>query len=416
MSSGDPLGDGGFQAFFTELARLFGGPQGDPWQAATQLAVQLANEGRAESNVDPLVRVELESLVRVAELQVAQSTGLTSNAGERVEAVTRGEWSRRSITAYRPFLERFAEALGRAQSELGPLDPNDPFAAILAPLMGLMGPMLVSVSAGSMIGHLGQDALGQYDLPVPRRGEEILLVPANIDRRAEEWDVPPTELRLWVLIQQLACHRTLKIPHVGRRLEALLIDFAGAFRPDTQALEARLGDLGSLGDLTNPGALGGLGGMGGLLEDPDALLSALRSPGQDLLVPQLEALLAAVLGYVDHTVDQICRNLVPAHAVIRGHLRDRMAHTVAADRFMERLLGLEVTTATVDRGRTFVDGVVDRAGVAGLERLWADELDLPTSAELDAPGLWLARIGIDSDTGDALDFDIPDDLSGLDDA
>ncbi|MBW3615339.1 MAG: hypothetical protein KY439_08540, partial [Actinobacteria bacterium] len=79
----------------------------------------------------------------------------------------------------------------------------------------------------------------------------------DIDRRAEEWDVPPTELRLWVLIQQLACHRTLKIPHVGRRLEALLIDFAGAFRPDTQALEGRLGDLGSLGDLTNPGALGG---------------------------------------------------------------------------------------------------------------------------------------------------------------
>jgi putative hydrolase len=412
VSSGDPLGDGGFQAFFADLARLFGGPQGDPWQAATQLAVQLASEGRPEPNVDPLVRVELESLVRVAELQVGQRTGLTGAAGERVEAVTRGKWSRRSVAAYKPLFERFAEALGRAQSELGAPDPGDPLSAMLAPLFDLMGPMLVSVSAGSMIGHLGQDALGQYDLPVPRSGHDILVVPTNIDRRAEEWDLAPTDLRLWVLVQQIATHRVLEIPHVGRRLEALLIDFAAAFRPNADALESQLGDITSLEDLTR---LGGLGGMGGLFEDPDNLLSALRSPAQDLLVPQLEAMVAAVLGYVDHTVDAICGNLVPASGEIRQRMRERTGHSVPADRFMERLLGLEVTTRTLDRGRSFVDGVVERSGDAGLERLWADELDLPTAAEIDAPGLWLARIGVDSDSGAGPSFEIPDDLSGLDD-
>lgn len=412
MSSGDPLGDGGFQAFFADLARLFGGPQGDPWQAASQLAVQLANEGRAEPNVDPLVRVELESLVRVAELQVGQRTGSSGAAGERVEAVTRAEWSKRSVTAYKPLFDRFAEALGRAQGELGAPDPSDPLGAMLGPLFSLMGPMLVSVSAGSMIGHLGQDALGQYDLPVPRASQEILVVPSNIDRRAEDWDIASTDLRLWVLVQQIATHRTLKIPHVGRRLEALLIDFAAAFRPNAEALEAQLGDITSIEDLTR---LGGMGGMGGLLEDPDKLLSALRSPAQDLLVPQLEALVAAVLGYVDHVVDAISDGLISASAEIRQRMRDRTGNSVPADRFMERLLGLEVTTRTLDRGRGFVDGVVQRAGQTGLDRLWADELDLPTAAEIDAPGLWLARIGVDTDGDSGITFEIPDDLSGLDD-
>jgi len=53
-----------------------------------------------------------------------------------------------------------------------------------------------------------------------------------------------------------------------------------------------------------------------------------------------------------------------------------------------------------------------------LNRLWSDELDLPTPAEVDAPGLWLARIGFD-ETGAESDLDggmeAPDDLSGLDD-
>ena len=58
------------------------------------------------------------------------------------------------------------------------------------------------------------------------------------------------------------------------------------------------------------------------------------------------------------------------------------------------LFGLDVGQAEVDRGRAFVNGVVERAGEDALARLLGDELDLPTPAEVDAPGLWLARIGL----------------------
>ena len=36
-------------------------------------------------------------------------------------------------------------------------------------------------------------------------------------------------------------------------------------------------------------------------------------------------------------------------------------------------------------------------GAQGLEPLWSDEKALPTPAEIDAPGLWLARIDLPSE-------------------
>jgi uncharacterized protein (DUF2342 family) len=64
------------------------------------------------------------------------------------------------------------------------------------------------------------------------------------------------------------------------------------------------------------------------------------------------------------------------------------------ERFAARLLGLELGRGQYERGATFVRGVVERAGEDGLLRLWATERELPTPAELDAPGLWLARIDL----------------------
>ena len=61
---------------------------------------------------------------------------------------------------------------------------------------------------------------------------------------------------------------------------------------------------------------------------------------------------------------------------------------------MERLFGLELGQAQYDRGQAFVRGVLERAGDDGLNRLWRSAAELPTPAEIDAPGLWLARIDL----------------------
>jgi uncharacterized protein (DUF2342 family) len=96
-------------------------------------------------------------------------------------------------------------------------------------------------------------------------------------------------------------------------------------------------------------------------------------------------------------------------------LRRRRVEADESDRFVERLLGLELTQAVYDRGEAFVAGVVQRAGKDGLDRLWSAEEALPTPADVDAPGLWLARLGLADDLpDDEQTFEIPDDLSELD--
>lgn len=406
MSDGPDPGD---DFPFFDLSNLLAGGGGSPWATAAQLAANIASDGGAEPNLDPLLRMQIENLVRVAELHVAQATGISLPSTTTVEPVTRTEWARRSIEAYRPFFERFGEALGSALQAGDLPTGGDPFAQMLAQMMNSVGPMLVSASAGSMIGHLGQSALGQYDLPVPRATNGVLVVPTTIDATAAEWGVPVDDLRLWVLVHELTAHAVLSTPHVGRRLESLLIDFAAAFRPDPEAIGQEL-DLD-----TGPPDLARIQELSAQFNDPDQLLAMMRSPAHDLLVPQLAALEAAVLGFVSHTVATICSGLVAGHDQIARRFRRRWIDVAPADRFMERLLGLEITETLLDRGDAFVAGVLERAGDDGLARLWADELDLPTAAEIDAPGLWLARIGADSESGGRLTAEVPDDLSALDD-
>ncbi len=419
MSSSNPLG-GDFPFF--DFSSIFGGMNtGDPWKAAADMAVSIASDGGAEPNLDPVDRIQTEELSRVAELHVNQAVGLSLPADTRISPVTRSVWTRRSLDAHRPLFERFGEALSSGlqddSDEVMPSDGNltdealseaqmpDITAKMMEQMFAALGPMLVSTSAASMMGHLGQRTLGQYDLPIPRNSNEVLVIPTSIDSVAAEWDVPTEDLRLWVLVHELSAHAVLSVPHVGARLESLLLDFASAFRPNTELIGEKFGSMTDLSQIQE---------LSESLSDPDTVLSMLRSPAHDLLMPQLDALVAAVLGFVDHTVSEICRGLVLTHEIIRDRFRQRWVDVAPADRFMERLFGLEIDESTLRRGENFIDGIVERAGDDGLARLWADELDLPTAAEVDAPGLWLARIGLDGDF-EGGGMEVPDDLSGLDD-
>ena len=129
--------------------------------------------------------------------------------------------------------------------------------------------------------------------------------------------------------------------------------------------------------------------------------------------------MATIEGYVDHVLDGIGGRLLPEYDRVTEALRRRRVEFGPERRFVERLFGLELRQATFDRGAAFIDGIVARAGEQVTTQLWADVEHLPTPAELDAPGLWLARVGIETDDLDDLPeldepFEIPDFLD-LDD-
>jgi putative hydrolase len=399
--------------FFGDLARLFNqGPMS--WDAARQLAMQIATDGKSEPNVDPMDRMLLEQLTRVADLQVAAETGLSTSVAGRplaIVPVNRSQWVQRSADAYRPLLEKIAGALtGDAAARLrdaepDPADPSggDPMAAFFGQIGRLIGPVMVGMTSGSMIGHLARRSLGQYDLPVPRPpSDELLLVAPNVHEFADEWSLPIDDLLLWVAVHEIAHHAVLGVPHVRERLDDLMRRYAGAFQPDPMALQRRLDELD-----VDPMSPSGLKDIQEAFGDPDVLLGALQSDEQASLLPPLHALVAVIEGYVDEVMDRVGSRLISSYPMLTEALRRRRVTADPSDRFVERLLGLELTQTAYERGSRFVEGVIEREGWGALERLWVSERELPTPAEVDAPGLWLARIELPDSPGSAGSADSP---------
>ncbi|HEX2047536.1 MAG TPA: zinc-dependent metalloprotease [Acidimicrobiales bacterium] len=389
MSSSGPEGGNPFEGLpmFGDLARLFSRQGPVNWDVARQTAMWLATDGQPEPNVDPLERIRLEELVRVADLQVSRVTGLsTSIAGGvlSILPVTRGDWALHSLEAYRPFLERLATSLSTAGDDADD-DPDDATTQLLGDLGKLLGPVLLGMQSGFMLGHLARRALGQYDMPLPRRpADQLLVVPANLDAFADQWSLAPDDLRLWVCLHEVTHHAVLGRPHVRARLEELINEYVRGFEVDPAALEASLGNL----DPTDAA------GLQAVLGNPETLLGAVRSPRQQETLSRIETLTAVIDGYVDHVMDTTGRGLIGSYGQLTEALRRRRVEAGDGDRFAARLLGLELGRGQYERGANFIRGVVERAGDEGLSRLWLSPRELPTPAELDAPGLWLARIDL----------------------
>ena len=401
---------------------MFTSGSAGPWEQAYQIAASVATEGQAEPNIDPSARLDIEALTRVAELHVSEVTGLGAEAPVTIEALNRTQWARRFLDDERSLLEGLSDSIGaavRAQLQQFQQEPDSesmfgvpglPYEQMMQQMMAMLGPMMLGVMAGGTAGQLAIRAFGCYEFPLPRpENRSIPLVLTNIDSFAEAWSLPVDGIRLWVCVSDVAHHRVLAIPHVRNQLLSLLDAYVSSFNTDPDEVERRIRDL-DLGD-AEFGSEPELEILQNLTSNPDLLLGAIQSDRQRLLMGQITTLVATIEGYVDWVVDVIGTRMIPDFARITEALRRRRVEATAANRYLERLLGLELSQATFDLGSAFVDGVITRAGSDALEQLWLDENSLPTRADMDAPGLWLARIGIEStemEIDELGDLDIPD--------
>ena len=378
---------------FGDLAKLFTEQGPVSWDVARQISLMLATEGQPEANVDPIVRMKFEELARVAELNVASATGLPTAPGGtvlHVRPVGRGEWAQRGLDAYKPLLERLATSLSLPEGD-DEVDA-DPSTGLLGSIGKLLGPVLLGMQSGLMVGHMAQRALGQYDVPLPRPlSDELVVVPANIDAFGSEWSLPEDDLRLWILLHELVRHAVLGVPHVRARLGQLLDEYVSSFEVNPESLEGSLGEM----DLSDPS------GLQSLLGNPETLFGAIQTSTQRDVLLRIEALVVPLVGYVDYTLDTVGRRLISSYDMVAEALRRRRVEATEADRFVGRLLGLELGQAQYDRGAAFVRGLVERGGAEAAHQLWSSPRELPTPAELDAPGLYLARLEFDDDVGGA---------------
>jgi putative hydrolase len=401
------------QVDFAQLFRILQSPGPVNWEIARQTAEWVALEGRREAPTSSADRQSFSDLAQAAQTLVVAETGLTATFATPVAVVGRQEWVDLHLVALKPVLEALAQTLGdtirqaageadeeeTAQTDalLGSLPPGAfPFPlAGMGSMMGMLAPALLGVQAGSMIGYLAQHALGRYDLPLPTgaapsAGEpggdvpSLIFVVGNVDEFEAGWSLPRDDLRFYLALHEVVHAAMRSVPWVRSRLVELAVDYVSSYAVDPDAFEAAFGDI----DPSDPSS------MQQLTAHPELVLGAMQSPGQRVVRAELARLTSVLAGYADTVLARVGRRLIPSFDQIHEAMARHHVDQGDAGRFIEGLLGLKLERAQIERGRAFCDGVVERGGLEGLTRLFEHESRVPTENELDAPGLWLARIDL----------------------
>ena len=370
------------------------------WDVARQTALMAATEGVTEHNVDPQRRIAVESLANVARMHVAEITGLATPASVPLDVVGRATWANLTLQAWKPYFDALAQAIGGTATSTASgtadnttentaaseADESDPMLAMLANVSKLIAPSMLGMSVGTLVGRLATNTFGQFDLPLPRDPHDrVVIVISNVDNFADEWSIPRDDMTMWALTHELISHGVFGVAHVRQTVQQLVSQFAGGFRPNPGALSESISSLDiSSGD---PMKL-----LNSLLSDPTVLLGAQRSAAQERVAPILDAAIAGVVGYIDHYVDRVTARILGQASPIGEAVRRRRVAQSGDRVFVERLLGVDLTSEQVERAQQFIAGVLERAGDEGVALLLAKHGNLPTPSEIVAPGLWLARL------------------------
>ena len=383
----NPLNPFGGLPFFNDMMRAMSQQGPLNWDLAQQFSQLGAVGDTPDPEPDSSTRLAYNALADIADMHVREITMLSTgprDSHSEILTTTRARWAHRTLTDLRPLFTDLATSL--SQRPVATDTPDDPMMAMLANLSTMMAPAMMGMSIGSMVGALAAHALGQYELPLARpHAAEILVVSSSVDAFASEWSIARDDLRMWVLIHELSSHAILATPAIVNGLMDLVRRHVSAFRPDPEALMQHIGEL-------DPNDEDALSRIQSLFSDPMVLMGAVRTAEQEALAPLLDAHVAAVAGYIDFVVDNVSARLLGASSPIAEAVRRRRADYGTDAQLIERLLGISTTRAQQVRGRAFIDGVVERAGSSSLQAMLTDPVNLPTPNEVEAPGLWLARL------------------------
>ena len=386
----DPLGDAWNDVpLFREIQRVLSSSSGPVnWELARQVAIANAT---GEGGPDPEPSEEdvrsLQEAVRIAELQVAGFTGLDAPSDVAlVEGARRATWIQRNLEGLRPLIEpaatRIGEAVTRAQTEALPDAGSAELMPGLSQLLAQMSPLLLGAQVGTVLGSLAQEALGRYDIALPRAGgaHEVEFVVTNIAAFERDWSLDPTEFRTWVAMHEVTHRFEFSRPWIFGHLRALLDDHLSTLRFDLEGMQRRLEGI----DPSNPEAIQEV------LGSEEGLFGTVMDDEQRLKLRRIQAFMAAVEGYADHVVHAVGGRLLGSASRIEEAMQ-RYREGERVDPVLERMLGVEVERERYGQGRAFCDAVAHATDEATLSRMWDEAEALPSLPEIEEPQLWLAR-------------------------
>jgi coenzyme F420 biosynthesis associated uncharacterized protein len=268
--------------------------------------------------------------------------------------------------------------LARAGKGLGPLRPA----------MRIAAGAVLTAEVGVILGFLSQRVLGQYELVMLEpaavtRPPRLLFVVPNLRQAVESFEADEREFLTWVALHEVThAVQFAGVPWLQEHIAGLVGELLSSAELRIDA--ARALRLPSLDDVKRVAAAVREGDIVGLV----------ASEQERAVLERLQCAMAIVEGHAEHVMDAVGEELIPSLPKLRAGLERRRRSPGWAARALQRLLGLELKMRQYEQGKRFCDAVVERAGIAALNRVWEGPELLPSTAELEDPGAWLARTGV----------------------
>jgi coenzyme F420 biosynthesis associated uncharacterized protein len=337
------------------------------WQLAAKVAEGVA---ALQPSCDP---EPFKALVRPAdesERLVSDYTGLKPTAGALpvAEAVDRREWVDANLRSMRGVLDPAAVKATERMGSLGGV------------VGGAAGAVL-GLEAGVISGFLAGRVLGQYEFPVldAEAPARLLFVAPNLGHAATTLETETAPLLQWVALHEVTHALQFGgVPWLRPHLAGMVRELAAALDVDPVRLFS---------------GLPGLDDLRGVVDTvrERGIAAVVLGPQRREMLDGIQAFMAVLEGYAEHVMDVVGADVIEDLPRLRDALERRRADRTGLLRLFEKLVGMDMKMRQYEQGKRFCDGVVARAGIAGLNRVWEGPDRIPTLAELDDPAGWLER-------------------------
>ncbi len=375
------------QAMFSQVQAMFSGaadsdsPSGINWNnVKNQTRQMLAAKGKDPSVPDNLKRA-VEDAAHLADLWLDAVTAIERH-NLPVQAWSKAEWVEHSFDCWREMVEPVAAEVTQSMVMPGATDgiPAEISQILNSGFLNNIGSMIFGAQMAQALAQLAGEVYSSTDVGFPLTPGSSALLPNGYQQLAENIEVPPQEVLLYLAVREAALIRLHKAnPWLREDLVQLVARYARGIRVDMNRMQDAAGQI----DVSNPEAVQEAfeGGM----------FSPQRTEDQELAVQRIEGLLALIEGWVSVVTEDATRNLPKAPQLTEIMARRRIDGG-PSEQVFETLVGLEIRPRLVREAQQFWRWYESSHGFEARDGLWDTPETLPTPDELEDFAAYDARM------------------------
>lgn len=353
---------------FDQLFELLQSPGPVNWKLAHEVLKSVAPQPQP---LELRLVEEYQELALAAEMQTQNISGLTIEPGAPMHPVDERTWAVDNEQSFRFIVEPLAEkleALGGGEGQM---------AAALRPL----GPALLGMQMGSLVGSMAHRVLGQFDAGIPTLDHDrrYLVVP-NVEAFAVENSLDARQVRLWASLREIVNHGVLQVPWLRARLIEIVADFYADLEFQPEQLMDRIARLQQGQDIDS------------FMGESPALPAILGGEQDADKADRINAHLVLIEGFSEYGASRVGHTLLPDLAAIESAAQRRRTEPSQAMDAIQQLTGLSMERHRVADAAGFCAEVARRWGDESLAVMWEDAANLPNLREITDPVGWAARV------------------------